>query len=163
MNCEADHGASERGVVAAGSNTAVAPTAGVSARFAETYAKIGLLPGGGGAYYLPRIVGTARALELLLTADFITAAQALEIGLVNHVFDDATLLEETRAIATRIAALPPYSVTMIKRTVYQGLEVDFASALEIVSSHIAIAKASDDHAEAIAAFRDKRAGRYTGS
>lgn len=138
-------------------------TAGTSARFAETYAKIGLLPGGGGAYYLPRIVGTARALELLLTAEFISAGEAHEIGLVNHVFDDATLLEETRAIAARIAALPPYSVTMIKRTVYQGLETDFTSALEIVGSHIAIAKASDDHAEAIAAFREKRAGRYTGS
>lgn len=138
-------------------------TAGTAARFAETYAKIGLLPGGGGAYYLPRIVGTARALELLLTAEFIAAEEAHAIGLVNHVFDDATLLKETRAIAARIAALPPYSVSMIKRTVYQGLETDFASALEIVGSHIAIAKASDDHAEAIAAFREKRAGRYTGS
>lgn len=138
-------------------------TAGTSARFAETYAKIGLLPGGGGAYYLPRIVGTARALELLLTADFVSAAEAHEIGLVNHVFDDPSLLAETRKIAARIAALPPYSVTMIKRTVYQGLDTDFASALEIVGSHIAIAKASDDHAEAIAAFREKRAGRYTGT
>ena len=85
------------------------------------------------------------------------------MGLVNHVFDDASLLAETQAIAARIAALPPYSVTMIKRTVYQGLDTDFASALEIVGSHIAIAKASDDHAEAIAAFREKRAGVYTGA
>jgi len=138
-------------------------TASKSAKFAETYAKIGLLPGGGGAYYLPRIVGTARALELLLTSDFINADEALEIGLVNHVFDDSELLAETREIAQRIAALPPYSVTMIKRTVYQGLDVEMLSALEIVGSHIAIAKSSDDHAEAIAAFRDKRAGKYSGS
>ena len=131
-----------------------------SARFAETYAKIGLLPGGGGAYYLPRIVGTAKALELLLTSNFIDAEQALEIGLVNHVFDDAKLLAETQKIAARIAALPPYSVTMIKRTVYQGLDVSMASALEIVGSHIAIAKSSADHAEAIKAFREKRPGEY---
>lgn len=134
-----------------------------SARFAETYAKIGLLPGGGGAYYLPRIVGTAKALELLLTADFIEAEQALAIGLVNHVFDDAELLAETLKIARRIAQLPPYSVTMIKRTVYQGLDLDMNSALEIVGSHIAIAKASSDHAEAINAFREKRPGNYAGS
>lgn len=137
-------------------------TAATSARFAETYAKIGLLPGGGGAYYLPRIVGTARALELLLTADFIDAKAALEIGLVNHIFDDADLLSETQKIAARIASLPPYSVTMIKRTVYQGLDAGFDSALETVGSHIAIAKASADHCEAIQAFREKRAGRYTG-
>jgi 2-(1,2-epoxy-1,2-dihydrophenyl)acetyl-CoA isomerase len=138
-------------------------TASRSARFAETYAKIGLLPGGGGAYYLPRIVGTAKALELLLTADFIEADTALAIGLVNHVFADEDLLTETRRIAARIAALPPYSVQMIKRTVYQGLEIDLGSALEVVGSHIAIAKAGADHAEAISAFREKRAGNYTGA
>jgi len=138
-------------------------TAAKSARFAETYAKIGLLPGGGGAYYLPRIVGTAKALELLLTADFIEAETALAIGLVNHVFADPDLLTETRKIAARIALLPPYSVQMIKRTVYQGLEIDLGGALEIVGSHIAIAKAGADHAEAINAFREKRIGNYTGA
>jgi len=137
-------------------------TAARSARFAETYAKIGLLPGGGGAYYLPRIVGVAKALELLLTAEFIDADEALEIGLVGHVFDDESLLEQTRQIAMKIAALPPYSVTMIKKTVYQGLDASLDASLEIVGSHIAVAKASDDHAEAIAAFRDKRPGSYVG-
>ena len=97
-------------------------TAATTARFAETYAKIGLLPGGGGAYFLPRIVGTAKALELLLTADFIDANEALSIGLVNHVFADDALLEKTREIAARIASMPPYSVTMIKQCVYQGLD-----------------------------------------
>ncbi|MGR8946758.1 MAG: enoyl-CoA hydratase/isomerase family protein [Gammaproteobacteria bacterium] len=135
-------------------------TAAESAQFGESYAKIGLLPGGGGAYYLPRIVGTARALELLLTAEFIDAQSALEIGLVNHVFSDATLLEDTQKIARKMAALPPYSIMNIKRTVYQGLQTDLFSALEIVGSHIAVAKASKDHVEAIAAFREKRPGKY---
>ena len=63
-----------------------------SARFAETYAKIGLLPGGGGAWFLPRLVGSARALELLWTAEFIDADQALSIGLVNHVWPDEELM-----------------------------------------------------------------------
>ena len=135
-------------------------TAAESAQFGETYAKIGLLPGGGGAYYLPRLVGVARALELLLTAEFIDAQAALSIGLVNHVYSDATLLEETQKLAHKIASLPPYSVMNIKRTVYQGLNTDLASALEIVGSHIAVAKASKDHAEAISAFREKRPGTY---
>lgn len=137
-------------------------TAGKSAKFIESYAKIGLLPGGGGAYFLPRIVGTARALELLLTADLIDAEQALQIGLVNHVFEDAELLTQTQALAGRMAALPPYSVTKIKRTVYQSLQTDIHTALELVGSHIATAKSSADHLEAIAAFREKRPGDYKG-
>ena len=136
-------------------------TAAQSAKFGETYAKIGLLPGGGGAYYLPRIVGTSKALELLLTAEFIDAEQAGEIGLVSHVYNDESLLEETYKIARKIAALPPYSVMNIKRTVYQGLDSDLHTALEIIGSHIAIAKASKDHAEAITAFREKRPGQYS--
>lgn len=137
-------------------------TAAKGAKFSESYAKIGLLPGGGGAYYLPRIVGTAKALELLLTADFIDADEAKEIGLVSYVFDEQSLLEQTQAIAKRMAALPPFSVTKIKRTVYQSLETNIFSALEIVGSHIAIAKSTRDHAEAISAFREKRSAKYVG-
>jgi enoyl-CoA hydratase/carnithine racemase len=133
-----------------------------SARFAETYAKIGLLPGGGGAYFLPRIVGQARALELLWTADFIDADQALAIGLVNHVYPDDTLMAETMALARRIAAMPPLSVRLIKRAVAQGLSTDMATAFDLISSHIAVARAGHDHPEAIAAFREKRTGNYEG-
>ncbi|MBT5882394.1 MAG: enoyl-CoA hydratase [Rhodospirillaceae bacterium] len=136
--------------------------AGESARFAETYAKIGLLPGGGGAYFLPRLVGKARALELLWTADFIDAATALEIGLVNHVYPDDELLAETTKLAKRIAAMPPLSIRLIKRTVNQSLETDMATAFDLVSSHIAIARAGHDHPEAIKAFRKKRPGKYEG-
>jgi enoyl-CoA hydratase/carnithine racemase len=136
--------------------------AGESARFAETYAKIGLLPGGGGAYFLPRLVGKARALELLWTADFIDAAAALDIGLVNHVFPDGELMAEATKLATRIAAMPPLSVRLIKRTVNQSLETDMATAFDLVSSHIAIARAGHDHPEAIKAFREKRDGEYQG-
>jgi 2-(1,2-epoxy-1,2-dihydrophenyl)acetyl-CoA isomerase len=136
--------------------------AGESAKFAETYAKIGLLPGGGGAYFLPRLVGKARALELLWTADFIDAAAALEIGVVNHVYPDDQLLAETTKLAKRIAAIPPLSVRLIKRTVNQSLETDMATAFDLVSSHIAIARAGHDHGEAIKAFREKRDGDYEG-
>lgn len=137
--------------------------AGASARFAETYAKIGLLPGGGGAYYLPRLVGRAKALELLWTADFLDAEGALEIGLVNRVVPDADLMTETRALAKKIAAMPPYSIRQIKRLVDQSLRSDLDTACDLVSSHIAIARAGDDHVEAIAAFKEKRSGSYSGT
>ncbi len=136
--------------------------AGQSARFAETYARIGLLPGGGGAWFLPRLVGTARALELLWTAEFIDADQAREIGLVNHVYPDVALMTETLALARRIAAMPPLSVRLIKRAVHQGMQADMTTAFDLISSHIAIARAGHDHAEAIAAFREKRLGHYDG-
>ena len=137
-------------------------TAGQSARFAETYAKIGLAPGGGGAYFLPRLVGMGRALELLWTAEFIDADTAKEIGLVNHVFPNEMLMEETLKIAQRIASMPPLSIRLIKRAAYQSASTDMETALDLISSHIAVARAGADHPEAIAAFKEKRAGSYVG-
>jgi enoyl-CoA hydratase/carnithine racemase len=136
--------------------------AGASARFAETYARIGLLPGGGGAWFLPRLVGRAWALELLLTADFIDAEQALAIGLVNHVWPDGELIAKTRELALRIAQLPPLSVRLIKRAVGHAEHADLDTCLDLISSHIGIAKAGHDHAEAVRAFREKRTGDYQG-
>lgn len=136
--------------------------AGESASFAETYAKIGLLPGGGGAFFLPRLVGTGMALELLLTAEFIDAAEALRIGLVNHVYADDELAQRAQALATRMARLPPLSCRLIKRAVYHGLNGDMMGSFDLISSHIALAKQGPDHAEAIAAFRERRDGEYRG-
>ena len=133
-----------------------------SARFAETYAKIGLLPGGGGAWFLPHLVGKAWALELLLAADFIDADTALRIGLVNHVYPDEQLLTQAVALAHRMAHLPPLSVRLIKRAVNHALNGDMAASLDLISSHIAIAKGGPDHAEAINAFRERREGKYQG-
>lgn len=136
--------------------------AGKSAKFAETYSKIGLAPGGGGAYFLPRLIGKAQALELLWTADFIGADTALELGLVNHVYPDDELLAETLKLAKRIAGAPPLSVKLIKRLVEQGLRADMDTAFDLVSSHIAILRSGEDHKEAINAFREKRPGKYQG-
>ena len=133
-----------------------------SARFAETYAKIGLAPGGGGAYFLPRLVGMGRALEMLWTAEFIDADTAKEVGLVNHVFPNETMMEETRKIAQRIASMPPLSIRLIKRAAYQSAGTDMETALDLISSHIAVARAGADHPEAIAAFKEKRPGNYVG-
>ena len=80
----------------------------------------------------------------LWTADFIDADTALEIGLVNHVYADDCLMTEAVKLASRIAAMPPLSIRLIKRTVNQGLDADMTTALDLVSSHIAIARAGPE-------------------
>jgi enoyl-CoA hydratase/carnithine racemase len=132
--------------------------AAASARFAETYVKVGLVPGAGGAHFLPRLVGVAKALELFWTGDFIDAEEAAHLGLVNKVVPDAALMTEVRALAERIAAAPQLSVRLIKRAIYQGLRNDLRTNLDLVSSHYAVVTASDDHRQAVAAFKSRRKG-----
>jgi len=132
------------------------------ARVAESYVRLGLVPGAGGAWYLPRVVGTAKALELLWSGDLVEAEEALRIGLVNRVVPDLHLRAETHAFAARIAKAPPLSVRLIKRAVYEGLTMNVKTGLELVSSYLSIARTSEDHTEAMAVFREKRAGQFHG-
>jgi len=136
--------------------------AAASARFAETYSRVGLVPGAGGAWYLPRLLGSARALELLWGGDFIDAVEAERIGLVNRVYPDAELQARTREFAERLAGAPPLSIRGIKRLVYQSLRCDLASSLDMVSSTLPVVRMSRDHQEALAALKEKRPGVYTG-
>jgi enoyl-CoA hydratase/carnithine racemase len=133
-----------------------------TARLSEGYVRLGLVPGDGGAYFLPRLVPFGKALELLLTGDFIGASEAERLGIVNRVVPPERLGEETYALARRIAALPPLAVRMTKRLAYQSAKADLITALDLASSHVAIVQASEDHREAVAAFREKRTGRYVG-
>jgi len=133
-----------------------------SARVSESYIKVGLTPGDGGAYFLPRIVGTAKALELLLTGDFIDAEEALRIGLVNRLATPETLAAETERFARSIADHAPVTVRTIKRATYQSAEVDLRTALDLISSHFAVVAATEDAAEALHAMKDKRAPHYIG-
>ncbi|OYX67831.1 MAG: enoyl-CoA hydratase [Rhizobiales bacterium 32-66-11] len=123
-----------------------------SARFAETYVKVGLVPGAGGAHFLPRLVGTAKALELFFTGDFIDAEEAMRIGIVNKVFDDAVLVSEVEKIARRIARAPQLTLRMIKRAVYQGMRNDLRTNLDLISSHYAVITSTDDHKNAVESF-----------
>ena len=136
--------------------------AAAGARMAENYTRLGLVPGAGGAYFLPRIVGAAKALELLWGADFVAADEALRLGLVNQVFPDAELLQRTYEFASKLAKAPPLAISLVKRAVYQGLRSDLPTGLDLISAYLAMARTSDDHAEAMAAFREKREGHYRG-
>jgi enoyl-CoA hydratase/carnithine racemase len=129
-----------------------------SARFAETYVKVGLVPGAGGAHFLPRLVGPAKALELFFTGDFIDAQEALRIGVVNRVFPDASLMDEVDAIARRIARAPALTLRMTKRAIYQGLRNDLRTNLDLISSHYAVITATQEHKDLVRAFIEKRKG-----
>ena len=96
------------------------------------------MPGDGGAYFLPRIVGVARALELLWTGDTISAREARDLGIVIDVFSDDNLLDAALGLANRIAARSPIAVSMIKRAVYQSQSIDLRTSLDLISSHMGI-------------------------
>jgi enoyl-CoA hydratase/carnithine racemase len=130
--------------------------AGRSARFSEGYIRVGLVPGDGGCYYLPRIIGVAEALRLLWTGEFVDADRALALGLVSEVYDDESVLDEAYALAATIAARAPIAVETIKRAVYQGLDQNLTSALDAISSHQAVVLSTHDSAEAFAAFKERR-------
>ena len=136
--------------------------AAASARLGETYVKVGLVPGAGGAWFLPRLVGTAKALELFWTGELIDAREAERIGMVNKVVPDAELMTATNLLAERIAAAPQLSVRFIKRAVYQGQRTDLRSALDLISSHYAVVSTSADHREAVNAYLEKRKPKFTG-
>lgn len=133
-----------------------------TARFAESYVKLGIVPGDGGAYFLPRLVGMAKALELLFTGDLIDAQEALRINMVNRVVPADQLLDETYRLARKIAAQPPLAVQMIKRAAYQSATTDLRTALDLVSSHMAVVTETEDHLEAVKALLEKRRGVYKG-
>ncbi len=133
-----------------------------SARFCEGYIRIGAVPGDGGCYFLPRIVGLAKALELLLSGEFVDADEALRIGLVNRIYDDAELEIETQRFAEKLANYSPIALRMIKRGTYQSLRMDLRSSLDLLSSHMGVVQTTEDAAEALTAFRERRTPKFKG-
>jgi len=115
-----------------------------SARFSEGYVKVGLVPGDGGAYFLPRLVGVSKALELLWTGDYIDAAEALRIGMVNRVYSEDELLSKTIEFAESLADGPSAVIRMIKRATYQSSRTDLRTALDLISSHMGVIRESED-------------------
>ena len=132
------------------------------ARLAESYIMMGLVPGDGGAYFLPRLVGMAKALELFFTGDVLTPQEALEIGLVNRVVPHDRLMEETMIMAEKIANKPPLAIRMIKRAVYQSQMSTLRSHLDYISSQLALLTETQDHQEAVRSFVEKRKPIFVG-
>lgn len=133
-----------------------------SATMAMSYVKVGLVPGDGGCWLLPRLIGLPRALELLWTGDAVDGERANELGMVNSVHDDDALAAHTSAFAARLAAGPQVALRMIKRATLQSRSIDFRTSLDLLSSHLAVNRTTADSLEAFRAFTDRRPPVFTG-
>ncbi|WP_051215202.1 crotonase/enoyl-CoA hydratase family protein [Granulicoccus phenolivorans] len=138
--------------------------ASTKAFFAESFVKVGIIPGDGGAFFLPRAVGAARAAEMMFTGDRIDAQTALDWGLVSRVVEPDELLPTAREIAQRIAVNPSHAVRLAKklyREAQRGMDLD--SVLELSAAFQAIAHTTDDQLEAVTALVEKRDPNFTGN
>jgi 2-(1,2-epoxy-1,2-dihydrophenyl)acetyl-CoA isomerase len=133
-----------------------------SARFGTGFIKIGLSGDWGATWTLTRLVGTAKARELFFTGDMIDADEALRIGLVNKVVDDAELLTTTMAMARRIASMPHLALGYTKRNLAAAETGDFVSCLDMEAFNQARCSQMEDHREAVQAFKEKRQPVFTG-
>jgi 2-(1,2-epoxy-1,2-dihydrophenyl)acetyl-CoA isomerase len=133
-----------------------------SASFLFTFGRVGLVPDTGATWFLPRLVGLGRAMELLLTGEALTAARALEWGLVNRVVPDESLMAEATALAETLAAAAPRALALTKRALARSLELGLEAALDHEAWLQGVAGRTEDHREGLAAFLEKRPPIFRG-
>ena len=133
-----------------------------NARFGVTFLKIGLIPGDGGAWLLPKIIGLSMASELLFTGKLINADQAKECGLISEVFEESELMIEANNLANSIVKQPPDALRMSKKLLREGMVSNFETMLEMSANMQALMHLTEDHQEAITAFFEKRDGNFKG-
>jgi len=132
------------------------------AKFAMSYVKVGLVPGDGGCYFLPRILGVAKALELIWTGDFLDAQEALRLGYVSRVVPGDELMSTATAFARRLAEGPAVAMQLAKRLVYRGLDASWHEAFEEAGQAMAIVQSTEDAREGPRAFAESRPPKFTG-
>src|SRR6266487_1775381 len=133
-----------------------------NARLLEAFARIGLVPDGGGGYTLPRLIGLGRALEMAMLADEVSGPEAERIGLVNRCVPLVELDKTTRTLAKRLANGPTRTYGLIKELLYKSLEMDLQASLHLEGQLQEAAYATADHREGVDAFLHKRAAKFTG-
>jgi 2-(1,2-epoxy-1,2-dihydrophenyl)acetyl-CoA isomerase len=133
-----------------------------TAKFASTFIKMGIVPGDGGAWILPRAVGLSKAAEMIYTGEMLDAKAALECGLISRVVPVDKLMAEARQLAESIAANPAKALRLAKRLVREGQQQRLADVLELSAAFQALAHETRDHAEALDAFLEKRDPQFTG-
>lgn len=134
--------------------------ASTTASFAENFIRVGLIPGDGGAWLLPRIVGVSKAMEMSFTGEPLPADEALKCGLVSRVVAPEALIDEARALAARIARNAGQVLRFSKRLIREGQQQSLPSLLELSAALQVLAHKSPAHAEAVNAFLDKREPRF---
>lgn len=132
------------------------------AQFGAPEVKLGIIPGDGGTQRLPRLVGLGRAMEMILTGDFIDAEEAYRIGLVNKIVPHEELMEKTMELAKKIASRPPLAVRYAKETVNRSLEGSTVSGFALESFLHALSCTTEDKKEGVSAFLEKRKGKFKG-
>ncbi len=133
------------------------------ARFGVTFLKLGIIPGDGGAWLLPRTVGISRAAELLFTGDIIDAKTAGEWGLVSKVVPHETLMGEAMALAEKIAQQPPHALRLTKSLLKQGQTASYDTIMEMSAAAQALSHLTEDHMEGVDALLEKRAPNFKGA
>lgn len=136
--------------------------ASTQARLSEGYIRVGLVPGDGGCFYLPRLIGRPRALRLLWTGEFLTAEQALQWGIVDEVCATDAYERRVESFAQQLAEQPPAAIQMIKTAVRHSDSGDLRSALDLIASHQAVAMSTSDSHEALLAHTERRPPIFTG-
>jgi len=134
-----------------------------TAKMGVTFLKLGLIPGDGGAWLLPRTIGMSRAAELLFTGDVIDAKTAADWGLVSRVVPAADLMTEALALAEKIAQQPPHALRLAKSLLKQGQNASYDTLMEMSAAAQAISHLTDDHMEGVDAILEKRAPVFKGS
>ncbi len=133
-----------------------------TAKFGQPEINLGIIPGGGGTQRLSRLIGIAKAKELILLGDIIDAGTAEKLGLVNRVYPAASLMDEAYKLAAKLAAKPAVAVKMAKEAINTGINVDISSGLTLEAGNFVTAFFSEDGKEGLAAFIEKRKPNFTG-
>ena len=132
------------------------------AAFAESFVKVGIVPGDGGAWLLPRVVGMSVAAEMSFTGDLLSPQEAKDVRLVSKVVPHEELMAAALALAGRIAANPPEMVRMTKKLLREGQHTRLSTLLEMSAAFQALAHTTEDHKEAVNAMLEKRKPTFTG-
>lgn len=129
-------------------------------KFAETFTRMGLVPGDGGTFFLQRVLGYSKAMHMFLTAEMFEGARALEYGLLNNLFEDSKLVEETTKLAEKIASLAPIAQAMTKKAMKISYRSDLGTSLDALATFQGITQRTADHFEALSAFKEKRTPNF---
>jgi enoyl-CoA hydratase/carnithine racemase len=130
--------------------------ASIDAIFAETFARVGLVPGDGGAFFLTRLIGFGKAMEMFLTCKNVSAEDALKIGLVNQVVLPDELKTKTQELVDQLVSLPPIALQMTKKSVIHAYQNDLNSHLELMAAYQGITQRSSDHFKALDGMLEKK-------
>ena len=134
-----------------------------TAKFASSFAKVGIIPGDGGAWLLPRVIGNARAAEMIFSGDVIDSATAEKYGLVSRVVPAEDLMEQAEALAQRVACNPPHVLRMAKSLMRESDSLSLESLLEMSAAYQAIIQHTEDHREAVRAMTSREKPDFSGN